>query len=78
MCLGELEEILEATQPAEFQKCMVPLFRQIAGCLNNSHFQGLFGISSRKLFLAWLSIVAATLVKARALISAWVKSTPRS
>uniref|UniRef100_A0A453LSV1 Uncharacterized protein n=2 Tax=Aegilops tauschii subsp. strangulata TaxID=200361 RepID=A0A453LSV1_AEGTS len=39
MCLGELEEILEATQPAEFQKCMVPLFRQIAGCLNNSHFQ---------------------------------------
>ncbi|KAF7073380.1 hypothetical protein CFC21_078375 [Triticum aestivum] len=39
MCLGELEEILEATQPAEFQKCTVPLFRQIAGCLNNSHFQ---------------------------------------
>lgn len=37
--LGELEEILEATQPAEFQKCMVPLFRQIARCLNSSHFQ---------------------------------------
>jgi len=42
MFLGELEEILEATQPAEFQKCMVPLFRQIARCLNSSHFQVMF------------------------------------
>ena len=39
MFLGELEEVLEATQPAEFQRCMVPLFRQIARCLNSSHFQ---------------------------------------
>lgn len=39
MFLGELEEILEATQPAEFQRCMVSLFRQIARCLNSSHFQ---------------------------------------
>ncbi|KAK9755566.1 hypothetical protein RND81_01G035100 [Saponaria officinalis] len=37
--LGELEEVLEATQGAEFQRCMVPLFRQIARCLNNPHFQ---------------------------------------
>jgi serine/threonine-protein phosphatase 2A regulatory subunit B' len=37
--LGELEEVLEATQPAEFQRCMVPLFRQIARCLSSSHFQ---------------------------------------
>ncbi|KAL2345099.1 hypothetical protein Fmac_006384 [Flemingia macrophylla] len=37
--LGELEEVLEATQPAEFQRCMVPLFRQVARCLNSSHFQ---------------------------------------
>jgi serine/threonine-protein phosphatase 2A regulatory subunit B' len=37
--LGELEEVLEATQPAEFQRCMVPLFKQIARCLNSSHFQ---------------------------------------
>ena len=37
--LGELEEILESTQSAEFQKCMVPLFRQIARCLTSSHFQ---------------------------------------
>ncbi|GMN49142.1 hypothetical protein TIFTF001_018306 [Ficus carica] len=39
MFLGELEEVLEATQLPEFQRCMVPLFRQIARCLNSSHFQ---------------------------------------
>ncbi|MBA0642267.1 hypothetical protein Goklo_026689 [Gossypium klotzschianum] len=37
--LGELEEVLEATQSAEFQRCVVPLFRQIARCLNSPHFQ---------------------------------------
>ncbi|KAJ7173879.1 hypothetical protein O6H91_Y542600 [Diphasiastrum complanatum] len=37
--LGELEEVLEATQAAEFQRCMVPLFRQISRCTNSSHFQ---------------------------------------
>jgi serine/threonine-protein phosphatase 2A regulatory subunit B' len=39
MFLGELEEVLELTEMAEFQKCMVPLFRRIAHCLNSSHFQ---------------------------------------
>ncbi|KAF3595989.1 hypothetical protein DY000_02025289 [Brassica cretica] len=39
MFLNELEEVLEATQPPEFQRCMVPLFRQIARCLNSLHFQ---------------------------------------
>lgn len=34
--LGELEEVLEATQPAEFHRCLVPLFRQVARCLNSS------------------------------------------
>ncbi|KAM7278207.1 hypothetical protein ACFE04_005341 [Oxalis oulophora] len=47
MFLGELEEVLEATQPAEFQRCMVPLFRQIARCLSSSHFQ----VAERALFL---------------------------
>lgn len=47
MFLGELEEVLEATQPAEFQRCMVPLFRQISRCLNSSHFQ----VAERALFL---------------------------
>ncbi|RVW14127.1 Serine/threonine protein phosphatase 2A 57 kDa regulatory subunit B' theta isoform [Vitis vinifera] len=41
MFLGELEEVLEATQPPEFQRCMVPLFRQIGRCLSSSHFQKL-------------------------------------
>ncbi|GLT89832.1 hypothetical protein SLE2022_077970 [Rubroshorea leprosula] len=45
--LGELEEVLEATQSAEFQRCMVSLFRQIARCLNSSHFQ----VAERALFL---------------------------
>ncbi|KAE8676512.1 Serine/threonine protein phosphatase 2A 57 kDa regulatory subunit B' beta isoform [Hibiscus syriacus] len=45
--LAELEEVLEATQPAEFQRWMVPLFSQIARCLNSSHFQ----VAERALFL---------------------------
>ncbi|XP_044502813.1 serine/threonine protein phosphatase 2A 57 kDa regulatory subunit B' theta isoform-like [Mangifera indica] len=47
MFLGELEEVLEATQPADFQRCMVPLFRQIGRCLSSSHFQ----VAERALFL---------------------------
>ncbi|KAL7241168.1 hypothetical protein ACSBR2_006734 [Camellia fascicularis] len=39
MFLNELEEVLEATQTPEFQRFMVPLFRQIARCLNSLHFQ---------------------------------------
>ncbi|KZV31377.1 serine/threonine protein phosphatase 2A 59 kDa regulatory subunit B' gamma isoform [Dorcoceras hygrometricum] len=39
MFLSELEEILEATEAAEFQHSMVPLFRQISCCLISSHFQ---------------------------------------
>ncbi|KAJ4837320.1 hypothetical protein Tsubulata_048510 [Turnera subulata] len=42
-----LEEVLEATQTSEFQRCMVPLFRQIARCLSSSHFQ----VAERALFL---------------------------
>lgn len=45
--LGELEEVLEATQSAEFQRCMVPLFRQIGRCLNSSHSQ----VAERAFFL---------------------------
>ncbi|KAF8391593.1 hypothetical protein HHK36_023899 [Tetracentron sinense] len=47
MFLGELEEVLETTQAAEFQRCMVPLFRQIGRCLNSLHFQ----VAERTLFL---------------------------
>ncbi|XP_059305908.1 LOW QUALITY PROTEIN: serine/threonine protein phosphatase 2A 57 kDa regulatory subunit B' beta isoform-like [Lycium ferocissimum] len=45
--IGEVEEVLEAAQAAEFQRCMVPLFRQIARCLNSPHFQ----VAERALFL---------------------------
>uniref|UniRef100_A0A2P2MH67 Serine/threonine protein phosphatase 2A regulatory subunit n=2 Tax=Rhizophora mucronata TaxID=61149 RepID=A0A2P2MH67_RHIMU len=45
--LGELEEVLEETQSAEFQRCMVPLFSQIARCLTSSHFQ----VAERALFM---------------------------
>ncbi|XP_027365766.1 serine/threonine protein phosphatase 2A 57 kDa regulatory subunit B' beta isoform-like [Abrus precatorius] len=45
--LGELEEVLEATQPPEFLRCMVALFRQIGRCLNSPHFQ----VAERALYL---------------------------
>uniref|UniRef100_A0ACD5U0T6 Uncharacterized protein n=1 Tax=Avena sativa TaxID=4498 RepID=A0ACD5U0T6_AVESA len=47
MFLSEIEEILEATSAVEFQKCMVPLFRRIAHCINSSHFQ----VAERALFM---------------------------
>ncbi|KAH7438849.1 hypothetical protein KP509_04G033500 [Ceratopteris richardii] len=37
--LGEVEEVLEITREAEFQRCMVPLFRQISRSLSSPHFQ---------------------------------------
>lgn len=45
--LGEMEEILELTQAPEFAQVMKPLFRQVAQCLNSSHFQ----VAERALFL---------------------------
>ncbi|CAD6230315.1 unnamed protein product [Miscanthus lutarioriparius] len=47
MFLSEIEEVLEATNSVEFQKCMVPLFRRIAQCINSSHFQ----VAERALFM---------------------------
>lgn len=37
--LGELEEVLDGTNAMEFQRCMVPLFKQIARCINSSQYQ---------------------------------------
>ncbi|KAL1541331.1 serine/threonine protein phosphatase 2A 57 kDa regulatory subunit B' beta isoform-like [Salvia divinorum] len=45
--LGELEEVLDGTGTVEFQRCMVPLFRQIARSINRSHYQ----VAERALFL---------------------------
>jgi serine/threonine-protein phosphatase 2A regulatory subunit B' len=39
MFLNELEEILDVIEPAEFQKVMVPLFRQLSKCVSSPHFQ---------------------------------------
>uniref|UniRef100_A0A336LQY6 Serine/threonine protein phosphatase 2A regulatory subunit n=1 Tax=Culicoides sonorensis TaxID=179676 RepID=A0A336LQY6_CULSO len=39
MFLNELEEILDVIEPAEFQKVMDPLFRQISKCVSSPHFQ---------------------------------------
>ncbi|KAJ4915663.1 Serine/threonine protein phosphatase 2A 57 kDa regulatory subunit B' theta isoform [Raphanus sativus] len=58
MFLNELEEVLEATQPPEFQRCMVPLFRRVARCLNSLHFQ----VAERALFL-WNNDHIESLIK---------------
>ncbi|KAJ4789733.1 Serine/threonine protein phosphatase 2A regulatory subunit B [Rhynchospora pubera] len=62
--ITELEEVLEATQPAEFQKCMVPLFKQIARCLNSSHFQ----VAERALFLWNNDHIVSLIAQNRAVI----------
>lgn len=58
MFLGELEEVLEATQAPEFQRCMVALFRQLARCMSSSHFQ----VAERSLFL-WNNDHVESLIK---------------
>lgn len=58
MFLGELEEVLEATQAPEFQRCMVALFRQLARCMSSSHFQ----VAERALFL-WNNDHVENLIK---------------
>lgn len=39
MFLNEVEEVLDVTDPAEFQKIQVALFQQLARCINSQHFQ---------------------------------------
>ncbi|KII83746.1 hypothetical protein PLICRDRAFT_58212 [Plicaturopsis crispa FD-325 SS-3] len=39
MFLNEVEEILDVTDPVEFQKIQVPLFQRLAQCINSRHFQ---------------------------------------
>jgi serine/threonine-protein phosphatase 2A regulatory subunit B' len=38
MFFGELEEVLELTDMAEFQMYTVHLFQKITSCLNSSYF----------------------------------------
>nr|KAG5693928.1 hypothetical protein BaRGS_008197 [Batillaria attramentaria] len=39
MFLGEIEEILDVIEPAQFQKIMEPLFKTISRCVSSPHFQ---------------------------------------
>jgi serine/threonine-protein phosphatase 2A regulatory subunit B' len=39
MFLGEIEELMDVIDSAEFRKIVDPLFRQIAKCVSSSHFQ---------------------------------------
>ncbi|PAV23885.1 phosphatase 2A regulatory B subunit [Pyrrhoderma noxium] len=39
MFLNEVEEVLDVIDPAEFPKIVVPLFQQLARCVNSQHFQ---------------------------------------
>ncbi|KAG6460096.1 hypothetical protein O3G_MSEX011774 [Manduca sexta] len=39
MFLNEMEEILDVIEPAEFQRIMDPLFKQLAKCVSSPHFQ---------------------------------------
>ena len=39
MFLSEMEEVLDVIDPGEFQKIQVPLFQQLARCINSQHFQ---------------------------------------
>jgi hypothetical protein len=45
--LNEIEEILELTQPLEFNRVLIPLFRRINACITSPHFQ----VAERALFL---------------------------
>lgn len=47
MFIGEVEQILELTQEEEFERCMVPLFRQIGRCISSSSFQ----VAERALYM---------------------------
>jgi serine/threonine-protein phosphatase 2A regulatory subunit B' len=39
MYLNEVEEILDVIESAEFTKIVIPLFSQLARCINSQHFQ---------------------------------------
>ena len=55
MFLGEIEEILDVIEPAQFVKIQEQLFKQIARCVSSPHFQV-------SLFDYFKSIVSAILV----------------
>lgn len=54
MFLNEIEEILDVIEPTEFQKVMVPLFKQLARCFSSQHFQ----VAERALYCRFTKYVA--------------------
>ena len=42
MFLGELEEILDSIEAAQFQKIMEPFFKKVSKCVSSPHFQVTF------------------------------------
>ena len=50
MFLGEIEEILDVIEPAQFVKIQEPLFKQIAKCVSSPHFQ----VNISRLFICFL------------------------
>ena len=59
MFLGEIEEILDVIEPAQFVKIQEPLFKQIAKCVSSPHFQVNtkieFSIQQNYINLVWCS-----------------------
>ena len=51
---GSFPDMLLAVQPQEFSKICAPLFKQIARCLNSSHFQVRCNSSSRMTFMLYV------------------------
>lgn len=64
MFLGEVEEILDIVDPAQFVKIQEPLFRQLARCVSSPHFQ------VSKLFNC-IVIFIAILEWCRSVLCAW-------
>ena len=55
MFLGEIEEILDVIEPAQFVKIQEALFKQIAKCVSSPHFQVRNNLLQLSLFLLGLS-----------------------
>lgn len=61
MFLGEIEEILDTTDPKHFAAIQVPLFKQIAKCVSSPHFQ----VAERALYL-WHSEYILSMIEENA------------
>jgi len=58
MFLGELEEILDSIEAAQFQKIMEPFFKKVSKCVSSPHFQ----VAERALYY-WNNELILTLIQ---------------